>query len=427
MSKGRRLVAMAAARALLAGPPHAAGLSARLAACLGGRQAWMEPLAQRLAAMPRERWRRLQPLSLARWLEQQAAWRRAWQAAVPPRVRRHILRPPQAQAAPPLGLDGCALPSWPTVGDLAAALNLSPAALWRLTRPAGWQRRAPPAQQHVAFRWVAKRRGGWRLLEVPEPYLMALQRRLLALLLNGLPVHEAACGFVPGRSVLQHAALHAGQAVLLKFDLRDFFGSVHAGRVHALWATLGYPHAVAQALTALCTTATPEPWLQRAREAGRLDWAAAQRLRVPHLPQGAPSSPALAQAHGAHYRRYADDLAFSSGPGLREALPRLRRAVAAIVAGEGFALHAAKTALATQGRQQRLCGLVVNDKPNVPRKAFDRLKAQLHDCVRHGPAAANRGQRPDWRAHLQGRLAWVRQVNPAKALRLQRLWAQIRW
>ena len=47
---------------------------------------------------------------LARWLEQQAAWRRAWRAAVPPRVRRHILRPPQAQAARDDAAQDLALP-----------------------------------------------------------------------------------------------------------------------------------------------------------------------------------------------------------------------------------------------------------------------------------------------------------------------------
>jgi hypothetical protein len=199
---------------------------------------------------------------------------------------------------------------------------------------------------------------------------------------------------------------------------------------------------VARALTALCTTATPEAWLARGRQGGQLDWSASQRLRAAHLPQGAPTSPALAnlaafnvdlrlaalaEGYGAKYSRYADDLAFSGGAALRAALPRLRRDVAAIVASEGFTLNAAKTRAVTQAQRQLLCGVVVNQQPNLPRETFDRLKAQLHDCVTHGPAAANRGAHADWRAHLQGQLAWARQLNPGKAQRLDRLWARITW
>lgn len=437
-----RPVALAVARALLAGPPLAHGLAARTRACLQTGGDWIDTLAQRLAAMPREHWWRLEPRSLADWLQRQAAWQAAQRATSRPQVRRHILRPPRTQPRPPLGLDEGPLPCWPTVGDLARALDLGLAGLWRLTRPPDWQRRSAARHRHYRVEWLPKRHGGWRLLEVPLPHLMAVQRRLQRALLGGVPVHEAAHGFVRGRSVRQHAALHAGQAVLVQFDLRDFFGSVHAGRVHAIFATLGYHHEVARALTALCTAATPEPWLQRARTAGALGWEAAQRLRAAHLPQGAPTSPALAnlaafgldlrlaalaEAHGARYSRYADDLAFSGGPALRAGLSRLRRDVAAIVAAEGFWLNSAKTRVRTQAQRQLVCGLVVNQQPHAPRQAFDRLRAQLHDCVLHGPAAANRAGHAHWRAHLQGQLSWLRQLDPDKARRLERLWDRIVW
>jgi RNA-directed DNA polymerase len=103
---------------------------------------------------------------------------------------------------------------------------------------------------------------------------------------------------------------------------------VRASRVHALFATLGYSESVARELTALCTTATPEPVLRRMVEEGGLTWTQMQRLRDPHLPQGAPTSPALANlcgfrldlrldglafVLGARYTRYADDIVFSGG------------------------------------------------------------------------------------------------------------------
>lgn len=314
--------------------------------------------------------------------------------------------------------------------------------MWRLTRPPAWQRRAGLGEQHYRYRLCAKRSGGWRLLEVPHGYLMALQRKLLEALLDHVPPHEAACGYTRGRSVLDHARAHAGQAVVLKFDLQDFFATVPAARVHALFETLGYPEQVARELTALCTTATPEPVLRRLHQAGSLRWAQVQRLRDPHLPQGAPTSAALANlcafrldlrleglAHalGARYTRYADDLVISGGAQLLQATLRVQDWVGRIAWEEGFALNHRKTRCMTAGRRQQVCNLVVNRHPNLPRAEFDRLKAVLHRCVLRGPAAENREGHADWRMHLQGRVAWVEQVNPAKGARLRRLLDRICW
>jgi hypothetical protein len=68
----------------------------------------------------------------------------------------------------------------------------------------------------------------------------------------------------------------------------------------------------------------------------------------------------------------------------------------------------------------------VNAKPNVPRPYFDRLKAVLTNCVRHGAAAQNREQGRDFRAHLQGQIAFVRSLNPQRAARLQRVFDQVK-
>ena len=334
------------------------------------------------------------------------------------------------------------MPYWPHTGALAAWLGLSTGGLWRLCLPSAWQRRRPLADQHYRHRLLPKPTGGWRLLEVPEPYLLATQRRLLGDLLDRVPPHEAACGYVRERSVVDHARAHAGRPVILKFDLQDFFATVRASRVHATFAALGYSEAVARALTALCTTATPEPVLERLRHEGGLTWTQAQRLRDPHLPQGAPSSAALAnlcafgfdvrvaafaRELGARYTRYADDLVLSGGESLRAARPRIEARIAAIALEEGFALNHRKTRCLAQARRQQVCGIVVNAGTRLPRAEFDRLKAILHGCVRDGPAAHNRAGHASWKEHLRGRVAWAAQLNAAKAVRLQRLFAQIDW
>lgn len=226
------------------------------------------------------------------------------------------------------------------------------------------------------------------------------------------------------------------------FDLRDFFASVSAARIHALWHTFGYPRGVARSLTRLCTTRTDPAVLQRLRDEGTVGWQAAKRLASAHLPQGAPTSPMLANlcafrldlrleglawAFGARYSRYADDLVFSGAEVLHPQARTLASWVDAIVRAEGFSLNPRKTHVTPRHRQQRITGLVVNTHPNVPRADFDRLKAILHRCVLFGPAGQNRDERPDFRAHLLGRIAWMGQTSALRHARLMQLFDRIDW
>ena len=279
--------------------------------------------------------------------------------------------------------------------------------------------------RHYRYTWLPH-----RLIEAPKPRLRALQRRLLAEVLARMPVHERAHGFVPGRGVYSFAAGHAGQAVLVSLDLRAFFSTITAARIYGLFRGAGYPEPVAHALTALTTTRTPAYVLRAAPDSFR-----AALLRRPHLPQGAPTSPALANLCafrldrrltgladrvGVHYSRYADDLAFSGELGGRQP-GALIAAVGRIVADEGFRLHPEKIRVRGQADRQRLAGLVVNAGPAAPREDYDRLRAILHNAATHGLAAANRDGHPDFEAYLTGRVAWVAHRHPARAAKLQGL------
>ncbi|GAB3866143.1 reverse transcriptase family protein [Dactylosporangium cerinum] len=306
----------------------------------------------------------------------------------------------------------------PRIDDLAALaefLELTPDELdWFADRRGINRKHADHRVRHYSYTWI-----GERLIEAPKSRLKAIQRRVLDDLLGPLPVHAAAHGFVPGRSVHTFAALHAGQAALVRLDLRAFFTSVTAGRIYGLFRTAGYPEPVAHTLTALCTTRTPHA------VSGRLEH------RTPHLPQGAPTSPALANLvafrldrrltglaarRGLVYSRYADDLAFS---GSRAS--GLVAAVTAVAQDEGFRVNPAKTRVRGRGDRQQLAGLVVNAHPAVPRDAYDRLRAVLHNAARDGLDAANRDGHPDFAAHLTGLVAWASHGHPSRAARLRRL------
>ena len=81
---------------------------------------------------------------------------------------------------------------------------------------------------------------------------------------------------------------------MLSLDLEDFFASVSAARVYGIFRAAGYPEPVAHTLTGLCTNVVP------AAESVPGDFRLARRLATPHLPQGAPTSPALANLVAFH-------------------------------------------------------------------------------------------------------------------------------
>jgi hypothetical protein len=244
-----------------------------------------------------------------------------------------------------------------------------------------------------------------------------VQRRLGAELFAVGPIHDAAHGFRPGRSVVSHAALHAGREVVIRIDLADFFTTIHAGRIAAVLNRLGYREPVARLLARLVTV---------------------RGL----LPQGAPSSPAvsnlcawrldqrlhsLARSTGATYTRYADDLTFSGDRRFARRAERFCVHVAAIAHEVGFRVNHRKTRVMGRGTQQRVTGLVVNAVPAVSRRERDQLRAILTNCVRLGPESQNRHGHDDFRAHLLGRIGWVAGSSAAHAAPLRALFDAIAW
>jgi hypothetical protein len=267
-------------------------------------------------------------------------------------------------------------------------------------------------------------------------------------ILDLVPVHDAAHGFVQGRSALTCARVHAGREVLLRLDLEEFFPSIGAPRVYRVFRGLGYPEAVARSLTGLSTLkvsaavldAAPPPAFGEHLDATALAARARarKRLRHRHLAQGAPTSPALAnlacfrldarltgaaRAAGVRYSRYADDLAFSGDAAFAKRAQRFEALVAAIAIDEGFRVNHHKTRVMRQSQAQRWLGLVINQRPAVSRAERERIEAILTNAVRHGLESQNHARDPHFLESLRGRVAWVEQANPAHAQKLRQLLA----
>lgn len=249
---------------------------------------------------------------------------------------------------------------------------------------------------------IPKRSGGWREILEPNPELKQFQRRILDwLVARRIRTGAYAHGFVRGRSTLTHALLHAGRLVVIRMDIKDFFPSVHSEQVLHSLLREGVPLADARRITESCTVEG-------------------------FLPQGAPTSPLLANLAfkqvdvrlagltrkfrprlASAYSRYADDLVFSSdSPDWHEIVFPVRK----IVDSAGFRLHSGKTHVARAHSSQRVTGLVVNQRPNVPREYRRLLRAELHN-LRCQLATGSRVE-ADWEV-LRGKASYVFQINQA--------------
>ncbi|OGQ87915.1 MAG: hypothetical protein A2289_22680 [Deltaproteobacteria bacterium RIFOXYA12_FULL_58_15] len=312
------------------------------------------------------------------------------------------------------------LPVMHCAADVAVMLGLPLPTLRWLT----FHRRATALVHYHRFD-IPKKTGGRRLISAPKATLKKAQQVVLDNILSRLPTEPEAHGFVAQHSIVTNAACHAGKAVVINVDLKDFFPSIGFRRVRGLFQRLGYSGQVATMLGLLCT----EPPRIKAELDGKV-FHVALGERV--LPQGACTSPAitnticrrldrrlvgLASKHGFTYSRYADDLTFSGN--VPKKAGRLLRSVRAILENEGFAENGKKTRVMRQSRRQEVTGLTVNDKPRVSREQRRELRAILHNAAKSGLESQNREGRSNFASYLRGRVAYLSMVEPERAALLK--------
>jgi RNA-directed DNA polymerase len=438
----KQLIARNLAAAFLSGGWSVRGLLKRGGEAFGQREDWLRPLVRRVIRACAEQPSSRDWDSLAAFIAADSEFQDCVDDGEP-QSRIYWVTPTMAPApGPPTSWQ---LPALTTSTALANWLELTPTELDWFADCHGHEADVKQGPlRHYTYRFVPKASGKWRLLEKPKPRLKALQRRLLHDLLDGIPPHPAAHGYRRGRSIRTFVAPHCGRRIVLGFDLRHFFPSVRSSRIHSVFCTAGYPSDVARLLTGLCTNAVPEDvWRDvPGTQTPTAIWQEQKRFRFPHLPQGAPTSPALAnlcayrldcrlqglaQSVGGAYTRYADDLAFSGGEELERSARRFQVQVCRVALEEGFEVHTRKSRFMRQGVRQQLVGVVVNAHPNLRRADYDQLKAILYNCVRDGPASQNKSSHTDFRAHLLGRIAHAAMLNAPRGQRLRTLFERIDW
>ncbi|MEO1927371.1 MAG: reverse transcriptase family protein [Nautiliaceae bacterium] len=177
-------------------------------------------------------------------------------------------------------------------------------------------------------------------------------------------------GYVKKKNVVTNAKVHVGKKYVFKVDIKDFFPSIHKGKI--IWALKNYLNLDEKQAFLIASLATV-----------KIDGKE-------FLPQGFPTSPVLsnlvlkrvdrrligiAKKYHIKYTRYADDITFSSDKNIFD--ENFINEVEKILNKDGFKLNYEKIKLLKKGYRQTVTGLVVNEKLNVKREYVKLLRTLL--------------------------------------------------
>ena len=269
---------------------------------------------------------------------------------------------------------------------------------------------------------IRKKSGATRTIHAPVKGLKAIQRSLNLILHCVSKPHEAATGFVPGKSIVDNAKVHVGSYYVFNIDLKDFFHSIDQVRVWKCLQnkpiSLGSSEAKLTSDTALTFTRMGADLVQAEKNkkygvvniisalcceaimVERLnDKAEIIQLVKNVLPQGAPTSPiltnivcqkldfllsAVAKRFGLRYTRYADDITFSSLHNVYQKDGEFLKQLHRIIEQQGFIIKQSKTRLQKQGYRQVVTGLLVNENVNVQKRYIKQLRMWLYYWEQYG-------------------------------------------
>lgn len=244
---------------------------------------------------------------------------------------------------------------------------------------------------------LKKRRGGFRVIQIPTDELKYLQRWILINILEKVPSHSSSKGFEKTSSIKLNAEVHLNKESLLKVDLLRFYDSINEKRVFGLFKHIGYHPNLAVSLAKICTIVPDNQFLRSFKnkelELKSLIISKSEGL----LPQGAPSSPKisnlisisldnrltkLAINNGLCYSRYADDITFS---GNIEILKKIKSSVFRIIKEENLFVNYSKTKLLIKGNPFFITGLSVNsNRVTIPKKRKIDIEHHLYHCIING-------------------------------------------
>lgn len=237
-----------------------------------------------------------------------------------------------------------------------------------------------------------------REIDNPQGRLKEIQERIYRRLLKEIPLPPDVLGGVAGRSTLDNARIHLGGSVVVAVDIKSFFPSVTNAMVFSAWRRLGFGTDAASLLAQLTT-------------------------HEGHLPQGAPTSTALANlvlverchgrlavlstAAGVVVSYWVDDITLSG-----EAPELLIAGVISILQAGGFRVNRRKLKIMRRSQRQEVNGILLGERLSVRRSQVADLRSGIHKLKR---GVVLPGGRKRYIAGLEGRLGYLRRIDGSKA------------
>jgi RNA-directed DNA polymerase len=297
---------------------------------------------------------------------------------------------------------------------------------------------------------LRKRNGKYRIITIPEPSLLCTQRWIHQNILLHCNVHPCSKAYIPRTSPYRNAETHCGTKWLVKIDIQRFFEAISESQVYRVFNGMGYRPLLSFELARLATRLGPSSsrykkrrW--QSRHGYKIDSYACDHIG--HLPQGAPTSPMLAnlvcisldnrlsdlaESMDSIYTRYSDDIVFSGNDLNRKKALDLIRQCSKILSDCGFERNLQKTHVVPPGARKIVTGLLVDrEKPRLTSEFRDNLRCHLYYATKYGAPehCKRRGFKSlfGFREHLKGLISYAESVDPEFASRCQAQFQKIGW
>lgn len=258
---------------------------------------------------------------------------------------------------------------------------------------------------------IPKKSGESRTIMAPTGVLKTIQRKLSLCLYN---YRTKICsdnniklnishGFEKGKSIITNSKIHKNKRYIVNVDLKDFFESFHFGRVRGYFINNKYFKMNEEVATIIAQLTCCN---------GK-------------LPQGAPTSPiitnlicqvldykllGLSKKYRLDFTRYADDMTFSTNDKtFVEKYDSFIKDLNKVIVKNGFSVNDSKTRLIFKDSKQTVTGLVVNEKVNVDRHYYKKVRSMAHHLYTEGKFYLN--DKEGTTDELEGMFSFINEIE----------------
>lgn len=275
---------------------------------------------------------------------------------------------------------------------------------------------------------LKKKNGRNRILSIPNDKLKKYQTTLLCELFYQKKIRKrlsAACtAFKPNTRIIKNVSPHQKKKYILNFDIENFFDSIDSLKINTLLKVI-FTQEELGLINRFC-------------------------LFENKLPQGAPTSPMISNlilskfdkqiikiiqeinskkkfSDKIMYTRYADDITISGDKDIFSFIKIVPKKLYKF----GFKINKEKTRIYKSHERQIVTGLIVNQKINVPKEYYKKVRQELYYIGKYG--FENHSKKiglenvnfEDYMNSLMGKVNYISQYSKERKIKLKNLLTKI--